>query len=89
MANQKSGIDQWIAPLALVLLHGLLFWFALGAVLEGRADFANFYSAAVMVRNGQPSHIYDAEAQRQLQGRLFPQGDSRGGALLFLHASSV
>ena len=83
MERRNTDAAKWVAPLALMLLNGLLFWSARGDALRGYADFSGFYSTGVLVRSGHAADIYNPKAQRDIQAQLYPHAGVSANPLQF------
>lgn len=75
--------------IAVVFNAGLALALALVWVQQARregfwkADFINYYSSGVMLREGCGAHLYDRAWQRQYQERLLPERGETNGVLAF------
>jgi hypothetical protein len=64
----KYGV---LCLLGFAVLNGWVFWNLRDSILEGYGDFASFYPAAQMVRQGESARLYDPGLQREMQ-QQFP-----------------
>jgi glycosyl transferase family 87 len=69
----------------LILFHALLFWTVRDRVLAGYGDFASFYAAGWLTKNGEGRAIYSEEAQARVQAVLFSRVTIRQSPLLYAH----
>ena len=85
MPNRHLKLVLFAAALTLLLVHVALFWIAGGKALKGYADFAFIYAAAELIKDGSGTHLYDYDAQKRVQDRLFSEVEIRKGTLVFNH----
>jgi alpha-1,2-mannosyltransferase len=69
-----------------LLLDSALAWKDRDLVRKGYPDFTTFYSAGLIVRAGQASHLYLDSMQFSVQQRFAPDVVIRHGALPYIHS---
>lgn len=70
---------------AMVIVHGSLFWEARESIRKGYPDFTIYYCAGTMVRTGLRHQLYDSRVQYQVQQAFAPDVAIRLDALPFNH----
>jgi Glycosyltransferase family 87 len=69
----------------MIFLHGILFWYVRDRVLAGSPDFSIFYTAGLMVRQGQGRHLYRGDLQHSFQQQITKELGTRQGLLPYNH----
>lgn len=74
-----------ITLFALIALHLLFFGILKKKIFTGHTDFAAFYAAGKIIRNGSAGDLYQYETQKRVQAPLFTEVTERQGPLLYYH----
>ena len=70
---------------AMVLIHAIVFWNVRKQIQKGYSDFAIYYCAASIVRQGLGHQLYDESVQFMVQEEFAPEVPIRRGALPYTH----
>ena len=79
----KVAISLYLA--CMVVMHALVFWNARGMLRKGYSDFAIYYCAGKMVRQGLRHQLYDEQAQFRIQQEFASAVAIRQGPLPYNH----
>src|SRR5581483_3826875 len=71
--------------LGIVVIHAAVFWNVRGMVRKGYSDFAIYYCAGTILREGMGHHLYDNVTQFRIQQEFAPDVPIRHGALPYTH----
>ncbi len=69
----------------MIALHGNVLWKAKHSIVQGYPDFAAFYSAGSIVRQGLGKQLYDEPTQYRAQQQFAAEVSIRQGALAYTH----
>jgi Glycosyltransferase family 87 len=70
--------------LGFAVLNGWIFWNLRNSIVQGYGDFASFYPAAQVVREGQSARLYDPGLQREMQQQFPLSVRKRRGPLPYI-----
>jgi hypothetical protein len=70
--------------LGFAVVNGIFLWRVREPISQGYGDFASFYTAGMMVRNGESARLYDPKAQWQLQQKFAAKVKIRRGPLPYI-----
>ncbi len=79
----KTAVVLYLA--AMVLIHAVVFWNVREEILKGYSDFAIYYCAGSIVRQGLGHQLYDETTQFRVQQEFAPEVPIRRGALPYTH----
>jgi hypothetical protein len=78
----KSGVLLFLV--GMVLVNAAVLWQLRGSIFQGYGDFANFYTAGKLVRDGHARELYDQGLQWRTQQEFASTVKVRGGPLLYV-----
>jgi hypothetical protein len=71
---------------AMIVINSFVFWRSAHGIAIGLSDFASFYTAAEILRDGRGHQLYDLNLQEEVQRSVMPEAvKERGGILPFNH----
>ena len=71
---------------AMIFINCFVFWRSAHGIAIGLSDFASFYTAAEILRDGRGHQLYDLNLQEKVQRSVMPETvKERGGILPFNH----
>ncbi len=79
----RTAVVLYLA--AMVLIHAIVFWNVRKPIQKGYSDFAIYYCAASIVRQGLGHQLYDESVQFMVQQEFAPEVPIRRGALPYTH----
>ena len=79
----KFAVFAYLA--GMVAIHAAMFWSVRESVRKGYSDFAIYYGAGSMVRQGLGRQLYDHSAQFKIQREFSPEVAIRLGPLPYNH----
>ncbi len=82
-AKLKFAVFAYLA--GVVVIHAAMFWNVRESVRKGYPDFAIYYCAGSMVRQGLGHQLYDEATQFKVQREFSPEVATRLGALPYNH----
>lgn len=77
----------WVLTAALLWMaigNGMVLWRSRGAMGKGYIDFANFYTAGVLVHRGMGTELYNSTMEWKVQRELSAEVKERHGPLRYL-----
>ena len=83
VSRVKSAVVFYL--IAMVAIHLYLFWITRDMVRRGYSDFAIYYCAGTIVREGLGHSLYDDVTQFRVQEQFAPDVPIRHGALPYTH----
>jgi hypothetical protein len=72
-AGCASAALKRLLFLTIVICNLLSAWSAVPQAVAGRADFKNLYTAAVILKAGRASELYQHDVQEATQERVYPR----------------
>jgi glycosyl transferase family 87 len=86
MSLQLKSRNRWIAAflLAMVIAHGIEFWQQRARILAGYGDFSAFYTAGLLLRQGEGDLLYDRREQWRVQQQFASGVEIRQGPMPFV-----
>lgn len=69
---------------AFAIVHGIVFWQQRAQIASGYGDFSSFYTAGLLVRQGEGRFLYDRHEQWRLQQEFAPHVDIQKGPRPFI-----
>jgi hypothetical protein len=85
MKASKLKFAVFVYLAGMVAIHAAVFWNMREPLRQGYSDFAIYYGAGTMVRQGLGHQLYDAGAQFRIQREFSPDVAIRLGALPYNH----
>src|SRR5579863_286699 len=85
MKASKFKFAIFVYLVAMVSVHAVIFWNMRDLVRKGYSDFAIYYSAGSIVRQGLGRQLYDDRLQFKIQKEVSPGVAIRLGALPYNH----
>jgi hypothetical protein len=85
--SDKPRLRSWMLAVALLwmmVIDGDILWNTRVEIRQGYIDFANFYTAGVLVRRGQGAELYSLAAQWKVQQEFASEVKIRQGPLPYL-----
>jgi hypothetical protein len=79
----KTAVVLYLA--AMVLIHAVVFWSVKEEIQKGYSDFAIYYCAGSIVRQGLGHQLYDDRTQFRVQQEFAPEVHIRRGPLPYTH----
>jgi hypothetical protein len=85
MKASKLKFAVFVYLAGMVVIHAAMFWNLRESIKKGYSDFAIYYSAGTMVRQGLGHQLYDGATQFRIQREFSPQVAIRLGPFLYNH----
>jgi len=85
MKASKLKFAVFVYLAGMVVIHAAMFWNVRESVKKGYSDFAIYYGAGTMVRQGLGHQLYDDAAQFRIQREFSPDVAIRLSALPYNH----
>ena len=85
MKASKVKFAVFVYLAGVVAIHAAMFWNVRESVRKGYSDFAIYYCAGTMVRQGLGHQLYDEPTQFKVQREFSPEVATRLGALPYNH----
>jgi Glycosyltransferase family 87 len=78
--------NRWIAAflLAMAIAHGIEFWQQRSRIFAGYGDFSAFYTAGLLLRQGEGHSLYDRREQWRVQQQFASKVEIREGPMPFV-----
>jgi Glycosyltransferase family 87 len=84
---ERRKLRGWLLATALLWMagfNGYVLWNSRAAMGQGYGDFANFYTAGVLVHRGLGAELYDRDAQWKVQQEFSSEVKIRRGPMRYL-----
>jgi hypothetical protein len=85
MKPSKLKFFVFVYLAGMVIIHAAMFWNVRESIRKGYSDFAIYYGAGTMVRQGLGHQLYDEAAQFKIQREFSPEVAIRLGPLPYNH----